>query len=952
MVLKSRAFVESLVRFLTSQIAEKHIEYLIPVESKGALLVDLALEEMPENQGRPQVVYRRSLEYLSPEVRRTAVFGVFDDFVFSGSTIGAALDAMSGLGIPRAHIHPMAFFKFARPGSNEDVRSDVVASTVVPGDGKLLRLSLEEILRDVQALAIEHKIPASYDNLDWDVSLPPKDYVRLMRELAETGWFLYYGQREKLDASALLIPPDSGTLFSALPKIRFWYDSSKELLVMTPISFAEAGKGRFARHCPKLRSILTPEDATQRQRKFAAYQSEAISEQIALLGYVKPYLTKYGLSPRLNQKHIVRYFGPRASLVVEYLEEGYRNTPEISLAASPRGIARRLDFYWVAVEIMRTLGKEYWTQPPPRRFSRGFTVKQLIDRFAASSCVEAVHAAIDYCADMNLIATFFGWDGPKPYRAFRLTENGEMEVGRSDGVYRRKLPFFEKLGALILSKKANHEAYWWILEKVPAILMRRLGFRFPQMEVAVGYFGDITKLRPTETIEHFLTWPRYGTDMWQITPERGASPGSEAKVFSLSAERYTDYQSDILEDPEIIRVIGPTEIVMELISSRTMGHHVAILLDISSDGRGGATYLSNSLRKATGLIEHRNVLARTEEKRKVSHQIDEWLKGFDEKTKLLVEKRKKKLFAHMDRTVKRLVRQRRGDIATRLTQDVFLPDGNRIIPAFKDLSLVVRRLDGAMRRRNMAELSEISQRVVMRRTTTPEGEDLETLFSGVRHAIDSWTIALAGEMQDDSVYNAARLNIDVGESFQMFIVAYDLIGSSGARYAGRIGADRDRRIQSIISNWFIAFGGHAQRAEFGGGDLGFGFFHSAVPALQATFWAGYHLNLLKRTDNLLKQDKPHAGFGIVKDELRSGFMEQVRSGWLSRVAKAWKREAERIADSTGRDGRPIVAMHADLLSGVREVPHAWLGDNAELDGIPVRFVRSDAISVLPWVSNV
>jgi hypothetical protein len=239
----------------------------------------------------------------------------------------------------------------------------------------------------------------------------------------------------------------------------------------------------------------------------------------------------------------------------------------------------------------------------------------------------------------------------------------------------------------------------------------------------------------------------------------------------------------------------------------------------------------------------------------------------------------------------------------------------------------------------------------MRRASSPEGEDLQALFSGIRQAIDRWTIALAGEMQDDAVYDEARLKVAEGETCRMYIVAYDLIGSSGPQYAGRAGADRDRRVQSVISNWFIAFGGYAQRAEFGGGDLGFGFFHSPRAATQAALWAGYHLDLLKRTDSLLKQDRPHAGFGIVKDELLSGFMQQIRSGWLSRFAKAWKREAERIADNAGRNGRPIIAIHADLLSGVQEFPASWLGETAELDGIPVQFVKGEAMSVLPWVSN-
>jgi len=155
-------------------------------------------------------------------------------------------------------------------------------------------------------------------------------------------------------------------------------------------------------------------------------------------------------------------------------------------------------------------------------------------------------------------------------------------------------------------------------------------------------------------------------------------------------------------------------------------------------------------------------------------------------------------------------------------------------------------------------------------------------------------------------------------------------------------------IQSIITNWFIAFGGFAQRPEFGGGDLGFGSFHSAGQAIQASQWADHHLEWLKNTNLLLRQEKPHAGFRIVQDEILPGFMQQVRSDWLSKFAKAWKREGERIADNARRYGRPIVAIHSDIFSGMQDVRPEWLGGNEVLDGFQDQFIRPDAISRLPW----
>jgi len=947
MAIGSPEVIRSLVKFLSDEISEKNIEYFVPLESKGALLMDSAMEKFPNDLVRPEVLYLRSLEYLTKEVRKRAIFGVFDDFAFSGRTIARAIEEMCNLGIPRAHIHPMAFFRFQRQEVNEEVRLDILAATATPGDGTLLQLSQDEILRDVQTLAIEHKIPASYDNLDWDVSISEADYIRLMRDLAKTGWFLHYGQRGKLDASALLVRAASKRSFSVFPKIRFWYDKSKLLLHIAPISFAKRQQGGLDRRCARLKKILTPEQPTRYQLSFATYQADAITEQIAILGYLKPYFRKYNLSPQLNQKHIGRYFGPRASQVVQYLREGYQSTPELSIELPLTVIGRYLDFYWIAVEIMRLLSQAYWSQHHIRKERQGFTVSEIIEQFSIVASAETVHAAIDYCADMNLIATFFRWNGYTPSRAFRLTENGEMEVGRNDGVHCGRLTFIEKLGALILYKSEKQEAYWWVLEKIPAILIRRLGFKFPQLEATMDHFGDMTLLHPRERSEYSITWPKLRTVMWDIRKGRGTGDGSKSIKFVLSTNNFEAYREDILGDPEIVKAIGPIETLLELIRNKMMGHNVAIFLDILSDGSSGATYLANSLQKAIDLIGYREHLTDINEQQSVSQQINNWLLGLDEKTRLLVVERTQ-LLEHMSKVVKVLSRQKRGEIADHLVRSVPFPEGNRIIPAFMNLSSLVKRLDDAMKYMNYEEILEIRREIVLPGRTITQDDETETAFEDIAQAICRWAAALSGAPQDDDVYGEAQLSVAEGEVRRMYIVAYDLIGSSGEQYASRRGADRNRHIQSVISNWIMAFGGYTMRHEFGAGDLGFGFFYSVKSAVQASLWATYHLDLLKRTNQLLKQDMPHAGFGIVGDELRSGFRKQVKSDWLSKFSKAWKHEAERIADSAGRHGRPIIAIHDDMYSGISELPSDWLGIEAKLDSISVRFIKRNAISVLPW----
>jgi hypothetical protein len=943
------SFLPALVRFLVEQIKSRQIEFLVPLESKGALLTDLALANFPSTEIRPIVLYLRSLEYLPVQIRKTARFGVFDDFLFTGRTLKRTLDQMRELGIPRENIHAMAFFNLARCGRGEGILADILLSTSVPEDGSLMNLPRDEILREVQLLAVRHKVPASYDNLDWTLRLSESEYSELMYKLAETGNFLFYGQRGHLEASALLLPAPATECFSSPPKLRFWYERATLLLHVTTISFPGKNWKAYGRRGSGLEDLLMPDGARPKQRAFARFQARALSHQVELLGFLKPLLGENKHSLRLSRKNVERYFGPRASLVTRYLEETYRTMPDAQLPP-PKELQRELlDFYWVAVEIMRALGRAFWSQPPPRKNSRGYTVTELVERFAMNSSLEAVHAAVDYCADMNFIATFCGWEGGVPYRAFRLTENGEGQVGRNDSVQRPALTFIEKVGALILSKMQNSTAYGWTLEKIPAILERRFGLQFPQFRVAMNYFGDTTMLYPREDSREPLTWPKLDTRMWTVKKKNARSVAGESKVFVLSQEHYALARDEIESDPEIVKLMAPLETIIEFIRSKTKGHHVAILLDILSDKAGGTTYLANSLEHSVEIIGTRGHMALLADRKEASKRIGNWLKGMDEKCLVLVH-RKAKLWKHVNATKERMSRQKRGDLANRLMRMTPMAEGNRIIPAFRELASIVAELNKATWYNTPAEVSEIARRLVCPGTLTENAAPDSLGFDEAARAVIRWSNALSGKQQNATVYAEAMLNIPFGERRHLYIVAYDLLKSSGKLYEGQPGVDRNRRIQSIIANWFIAFGGCTQRNEVSFGDLGYGYFSSFAAAVQASLWAGYHLDLLKGTDPLFQQDEPHAGFGIVYDDLNSGPRDHVASEWLSRISKAWKREAERIAERSGREGRQIVAVKTDLLSGMDRLPSGWFGQDDEFDHIPVRYVRPDAMEPLPFMA--
>jgi hypothetical protein len=696
-----------------------------------------------------------------------------------------------------------------------------------------------------------------------------------------------------------------------------------------------------------LLKILTPEGVSAKRREFSSYLAAALQEEITLLGYIKPFFTGLGIHPLLRQQHIVRCFGPRASQVTSYIEDTYSGIPDLPIPVDKLGLPQRIDYFWVAIRILRILGAAFWEQEPPRRLPQGHAVSELIRLFSGEASAEAVHAAVDYCADMNLIAAFFDWSRALPARALRLTENGEAEVGLAHGPEERRLSFLERLGALILAKCPDGRASWWVLEKTPAILKHRFGFKIPQVEVCKHYYGDMSKLRLREDSESFMTWPHLHSQAWDLNDVPDRYTKEMSKVFVLRTSEFERFRHSILNDSELIRLLAPLETTLELItSSSTMGHHVAIMLDILSDRAGGATYLANSLERALELVQRRAFETEETERRELTKQIDRWLEGFDEKCKILVDERDK-LLKHVATTTRKLVNQRRGELAERLMEIRPLPVECRIIPALYELSRVVRQLSDAMNREAYSEVVEIARQI--RVPWTREGDtDPGDSFRFAADSVIGWTRALSAWQGKTEDYNKARLEVPAGKSGKVVIVAYDLIGSSKGKHTSWMAADRDKRIQSIITNWFIAFGGYAQRAELAGGDLGFGFFKSEAVAVQAALWATHHLEFLKVADPTLRQKDLHAGFGIVEDSYHSGFMDQVRSDALSRFAKAWKREAERIADNAGRLDRPPVAIHRDLTSPLSGIPNAWIGDAGTLDGIQVMFIRPSARLDFPW----
>ncbi|MBV6419581.1 MAG: hypothetical protein DAHOPDDO_00804 [Ignavibacteriaceae bacterium] len=947
MEIVSSKVITALKKFLVDQISENQIDYLIPLETKGALLVDYVYSTIRDKNGWPEILYLRSLEYMPIEKKQNSKFALFDDFVFSGRTFFNAHTLMKELNIPSKNIYKFAFYKFINQDRNEDLLHEFISEISVPKDVDENPLSQTEILKSVQKLALDKKIPASYDNLHWDVKIDEWKYNELMVELSSSSWFIYYGRRGRFDASVLLIPSKNRRGYDSHSKIRFWYDSFSSNLVISPIVYPSKKKSALNTCSEALYQIILPETYTEKQSKFSGYQANAICEQINLLSYLIPYYEKYKLKADLNVKQLHRYFGYRSDKVINFINGHCEKLGQLIIPEDGLNSEQRIDYYWISLEILRILGREYWMQKAPRKKSKGFSVAELLNKFANVASEEAIHAAIDYCADMNFIATFYEWKGNFPKRSFRLTENGEVESGRNDGKTKLNLSYFEKLGALIISKTKNKKAFWWMLEKIPALLIVRFKYPLPRIEATKSFYGDTSLLKIDEKEDYFIIWPKIKTDVWIVKREVGKKAGTNPLMFYLDNNTFKDYRSSIYEDLEIMNVSGAIETLMEITDSKTKGHHLAILIDILSDRSGGSTYLAYSIRKILSLINRQSQLSDSDDILKVGNQIKHWFQGVNEKSKILLE-RQQTLLIHLENKINKLVKQNRDLFATNLKSIQPFPIGNKIIPSLRQLAGITKRFHSSIYNNDSQDLIRIYNEIVFPKHILNKQADYELRKNEIYTAIENWTFALSGEVRRSQDYIDARLNVPDEKSYRMFIVAYDLIGYSSIAYLGRTGAERVRRIQSIINNWFIAFGGYSQRTEFGGGDLGFGFFQNLSNAVLACSWASYQLKLLKATDSSIQQETAHAGFGIVPDEINAGFMQQVKSDWLNKFAKAWKREAEHIAEKTGRNGLPLIAIQADLFSDYSNLPEDWLAEEGHLDNLAVRYIREDIIREFPW----
>src|ERR1039457_2605998 len=83
-------------RFCQDNILQHPFDYLVPIETKGILVLNHVLERNPEH--KDHVLYRRAFDFLPPETLSRTAVALIDDTVVAGRTLATTADALSRRG--------------------------------------------------------------------------------------------------------------------------------------------------------------------------------------------------------------------------------------------------------------------------------------------------------------------------------------------------------------------------------------------------------------------------------------------------------------------------------------------------------------------------------------------------------------------------------------------------------------------------------------------------------------------------------------------------------------------------------------------------------------------------------------------------------------------------------------------------------------------------------------
>lgn len=905
--------IRSLGDELNQRIKEEKPDYLVPLETKGAVILEMILDGVSDdNTASYKIIYPRAFDFLTKEEISQSKFMVIDDTFFTGRTLKNVKKELLNRGVKNYTM--TALFNFSHIYDAMQIDGETYNETKFLGGQKAIsKISHSDLLTYIQNEVLSERLPATYDHLIFESKIQGHIYADFFEDLSDSGRVLYYGRRGAFHTSTLLLDDIDDENLATIPKIRFWYHEKSKTLRMAPVVYPSC---KYVEKSSKfLDDILNVFQAGGRKiTPLDRMEAIAFVRRIDLIPYVKEYLKKHEINVRFLDEHLHRYYpGSIGNELVKVLnrqleEQGFTNLP------SKKNTEHFVNYLSLVPEITGLLRNEYEKQgdegkPRSEFTSKGFTISELLLKFSHLFSSKEIHSAIDYCYDNLLVASFNRKDSNSNVeRALRTTE-----------INQQKYLAAEVFGSAILYSGDKKRYPVWIPNKVYSILQKGLNIKLETLIAVTHYYGDRTSIAVNENTERM--WSTLPSSLWKTHRFQDSFNEQHVELECIDTKE-TEAKKLISSDPRLIPYQSKIDAIHHLCEQG--GYEATVLANILCDSYGGTTYLAFNLEN---LLED-SIEAILEDNGDALKSFKQHRDGVETKLRALFSSNE-----HIDKMKRRITQLR---YLTKINAEEFvdklipLPNPNGIYASFQKLFQEIQKIQTLISQKNYQ--ASYDQYKIFQ-IEVESDDDLIKLARIGNQGLLHWIYALSGKPQK----KYEQYIIGLKEERDMWVIAYDLRG--GRREIPKkynISLEEvNKRLHGFIANWIIANRGLLSPANENLGDRRYGYFNTEIDAVNAALWIDYHSRLLSKVNPAFAVNSGIAGIGIGHGRVRPDNHGGEEGETLDVLGHQIKGYVDKIADEVGaKNGQaPIwIVKPTDFQSTIQKGIH---GTTMSLDGVPI-----------------
>lgn len=741
--------IRSLRDELCHRIRDEKPDYLVPLETKGAVILEMVLEGVHDsNVASRKIIYPRAFDFLSRDEVSKCRFMIIDDTFFTGRTLKNVRNELMKHGVKNYTL--TALFNFSYLYDSKQIDNEIFKETKFVGQQKAIsKISHKDLLTYIQSEVLYERLPATYDHLLFETKISADQYTDLFNDLGNSGRLLYYGRRGSFHTSALLFDDIFGDeKWATIPKIRFWYHEKSNTLKLAPVVYPACGySGKGMEFDDSILQIFAENGRTI--TPLDRMEAISLARRIDLMPYISTLLTKNSISAHLHDKHLHRYYpGDVGNKLVRIIKETLENHSPLPL---PRGTNTKSFINYMPLvpqitELLRTKYENQGNDGKPRNefISQGCTVSELVSTFKKSFSTQEIHSAIDYCYDNLLVASFNRKDGYSNIeRALRTTEINNQEYLAA-----------EVFGAAILYSGEKKRYPVWLPNKVYSILQKGLNIKLETLIAVTHYYGDRTSIAVNENTERM--WSTLTSSLWKTYRIKDSFNEQRVELERIDSKE-VEAAKLISNDPRLIQYQSKIDAIRHLCEQG--GYEATVLANILCDGYGGTTYLAFNLEN---LLED-SIESVNDDSGVSTESFNQHRDGIDTKLKALSSSKD-----HLEKMKRRATQLR---YMTKINAEEFLiklvplPTPNAIYKSFEKLFQEVQKLQVLMSQNKLTETFDQYKKM---QVELDSGNDLIQLARTGNQELLQWIYALSGKPRKK--YDPRVIGLKAEQD--MWVIAY------------------------------------------------------------------------------------------------------------------------------------------------------------------------------------